>query len=154
MRKACCILALVFALAAGLLAYLFLWKGEVIPASDGRTAILLAPGERDLVLGEMRAFLAAMQQILAETAGGSVDGVVEVARSVGAAAQQGVPASLMGKLPGEFKLLGVDTHSQFDLLAVDAEQLGDPTHSLQQLAVLTRNCVACHAAYRIEVATP
>ena len=154
MHKACCILALVFALAAGLLAYLFLWKGEVIPASDGRTAILLAPGERDLVLGEMRAFLAAMQQILAETAGGSVDGVVEAARSVGAAAQKGVPASLMGKLPGEFKLWGFDTHSQFDLLAVDAEQLGDPTHSLQQLAVLTRNCVACHAAYRIDVATP
>lgn len=150
MRNSCCILALVFFVATGLLAYRILWQGEVVPASDGRTSILLSPGERDLVLGEMRAFLQATQQILSATSQGSMDGVVEAARGVGAVAQQGVPPSLMGKIPGEFKLLGFDTHSKFDLLAVDAEQLGDPTHSLQQLAELTRNCVACHAVYRIE----
>lgn len=154
MRKACCIFALVFALAAGLLGYLFLWQGEVVPASDGRTAILLAPGERDLVLAEMRAFLEAVQQILGAAGNGSVDGIPEAARKVGAAAQQGVPTSLMGKLPGEFKMLGFDTHGKFDLLAIDAEQLGDPAHSLQQLAELGRNCVACHAAYRIDAVTP
>lgn len=154
MRKSCCILALVFAVAAGLLAYRFLWRGEVVPASDGRIGILLSPGERDLVLAEMRAFLQATQQILAATSQGSTDGVAEAARKVGAGAQQAVPASLMGKIPGEFKMLGFDTHSKFDLLAVDAEQLGDPTQSLQQLAELTRNCVACHAAYRIETSGP
>jgi len=154
MRAFCCIAALVLAAITGALAYLFLWKGEVVPASDGRTAILLAPGERDLVLAEMRAFLQASQQILDAASRGAVDGIAESARSVGAAAQHGVPASLVGKLPAEFKMLGFDTHSQFDILAADAEQLGDPTHSLQQLADLMRNCVACHAAYRIDLTGP
>ncbi len=154
MSKSCCVLALVFALVAGLLGYRFLWRGEVVPGSHGRTSILLSPGERDLVLGEMRAFLQASQQILAVTSQGSMGGVVEAARAVGAAAQQGVPPSLIGKIPGEFKVLGFDTHTKFDLLAADAEQLGDPTHSLQQLAELTRNCVACHAVYRIDAAGP
>ena len=85
---------------------------------------------------------------------GAVDGIAESARSVGAAAQHGVPASLVGKLPAEFKMLGFDTHSQFDILAADAEKLGDPTHSLQQLAGLMRNCVACHAAYRSDLTGP
>lgn len=116
--------------------------------------ILLTPGERDLVLGEMRAFLQATQQILQAASQGSVDRVAEAARLVGATVQQGVPPSLMGKIPGEFKLLGHDTHRKFDLLAVDAEQMGDPTHSLQQLAELTGNCVACHAVYRIEANAP
>lgn len=154
MHKSCCFLALIFAVAAGLLAYRFLWRGEVVPATDGRTAILLTPGERDLVLGEMRDFLQATEQILAAASEGSMDGVAESARGVGATAQQGIPPSLMGKIPGEFKVLGFDTHSKFDLLAVDAEQLGDPTHSLQQLAELMRNCVACHATYRIDTTSP
>ncbi len=64
---------------------------------------------------------------------------------------QGVPGTLMGKLPLEFKKLGFDTHTRFDQLALDAEQLGDPGHSLTQLAELMQNCVACHAAYRFEV---
>ncbi|HID48188.1 MAG TPA: hypothetical protein EYP40_00985, partial [Chromatiales bacterium] len=40
---------------------------------------------------------------------------------------------------------------QFDQLALDAEQLGDPAHALAQLSTLMQNCVACHAVYRIEV---
>ena len=51
-------------------------------------------------------------------------------------------------------MLGFDTHRKFDTLALDAEQLGDPDHSLEQLAELMSNCVACHAAYRIDQAAP
>jgi hypothetical protein len=58
----------------------------------------------------------------------------------------------MGKLPLAFKQLGLETHSGFDALALDAEQLGDPAHTLTQLAGLLQNCVACHAAYRITTA--
>jgi len=154
MRALCCIAALILAATTGAFAYLFLWRGEVAPASDGRTAILLAPSERDLVLSEMRAFLQASRQILDAASRGAVDDIAEAARSVGATAQHAVPASLVGKLPAEFKMLGFDTHSQFDILAADAEKLGDPTHSLQQLAGLMRNCVACHAAYRIDLTGP
>ena len=154
MKRICWALALVFAATTSLLAYKFLWKGEVAPASDGRTAILLTPGERDLVLGEMRAFLQAVQVVLVSAGSGDLDAAVTAARGVGAAAQEEVPASLVGKLPGEFKVLGFDTHRKFDTLALDAEQLGDPEHTRGQLAELMSNCVACHAAYRIDVAAP
>jgi len=50
----------------------------------------------------------------------------------------------------EFKKLGCDTHTKFDALALDAEQLGNTKHTLEQLATLMNNCVACHAAYQIQ----
>jgi hypothetical protein len=153
MKQTCWVLALLFAVLAGGLAYQFLWRGAVVPASDGRAAIQLEPGERDLVLGEMRAFLVATQQILTIANRGTTEGIARAARAVGVAAQHDVPPSLMGKLPGEFKLLGFDTHSRFDQLALDAEQIDDPSHSLQQLAELLSNCIACHGAYRIDTPT-
>ncbi|EGV51363.1 hypothetical protein [Candidatus Endoriftia persephone] len=140
---------LLLLIAAG--AYKFLIQGSTVPASDGRVAIQLSTGERDLVLSEMRAFLASVQQITTGTANEEMARVAASARQVGLAAQQGVPGTLMGKLPLEFKKLGFDTHTRFDQLALDAEQLGDPGHSLTQLAELMQNCVACHAAYRFEV---
>ena len=66
----------------------------------------------------------------------------------------GVPASLMGKLPLGFKQLGFDTHSRFDQLALDAESLGDAGQSLAALGELMANCVACHAAFRIDAPQP
>ncbi len=50
-----------------------------------------------------------------------------------------------------FKKLGFDTHSKFDQLAMDAESFSDADHSLEQLATLLQNCVACHAVYRFEI---
>lgn len=150
MKKLC--LPLVGLLVAALLGmtYLFVWRGAVLPASDGRTAILLDAGERDLVLAEMRAFLESIQQISSAVAADDMPAIREAAQRVGAAAQQAVPATLVGKLPLEFKTLGFDTHQRFDQLALDAAELGDKTHALRQLSELMLNCVGCHAAYRID----
>jgi len=134
-----------------LMAYKFILSGDVAPSSDGRQALQLTAGERDLVLGEMRMFLSSVQSITAGLSKGDMPQVVNAARKVGAAAQQAVPASLVGKLPLSFKKLGFDTHKKFDLLALDAEALGDPQHSLQQLSELMNNCVACHASYRMDL---
>jgi len=147
------ILTLLFATSTPLLAYKFLWQGEAVPASDGRKAILLTPGERDLVLAEMRGFLQSVQEIVTAVQQQKVEAAAVAARRVGAAAQKGVPARLIGKLPGEFKMLGFDTHRQFDQLALDAEQLGDPDHTLEQLAALMGSCVGCHTAFRIDPVT-
>ena len=130
--------------------YKFIIAGSVVPAEDGREALLLEVGERDLVLSEMRVFLASVQAITDGLSNDDMEKVVEAARTVGAAAQQEVPASLIGKLPLSFKKLGFDTHRKFDILALDAEQLGDPEHTLKQLATLMNNCVACHAIYRFD----
>ncbi len=152
MCKLCWTIAFLLLLTVGGLAWKFIIHGETVAATDGRQALLLEPGERDLVLAEMRAFLTSVQRIVAGVQQEDMQEVAAAARAVGAAAQGEVPASLVRKLPLEFKQLGFDTHRQFDQLALDAEQLGDPGFALEQLAGLMRNCVACHAAYRIDAA--
>jgi mono/diheme cytochrome c family protein len=151
MGKALCfvvVLVLLAVIGAGV--YRFVLQGNTLPSADGRVAIVLEPGERDLVLAEMRAFLESVQGIVAGAAAGDMAAMARQARKVGAAAQAEVPGSLVGKLPLGFKRLGFDTHRRFDALAMDAESLGDAGHALEQLAELMQNCVACHAAYRLE----
>ncbi len=150
--RLCWTLVLILATALAATLYVFLIRGSTAPASDGRVAILLEPGERDLVLAEMRAFLQESQAMVQAGAKGDLPGLAAAARRVGVAAQHEVPASLIGKLPLEFKQLGFDTHARFDRLALDAESLGDAQQALAALGDLMANCVACHAAYRIDPA--
>ena len=149
MNKKCIAIVLILLAVIGGGAYKFLVQGSVTQSSDGRVAILLNPGERDMVLAEMRAFLDSVQQINAGIAADDMDKVVAAAQTVGRAAQGAVPASLVGKLPLEFKKLGFDTHSKFDQLAMNTTDLGDGGAALGELATLMQNCVACHAAYRL-----
>jgi len=144
------ILILLAIIAAG--GYKFILQGSTTEGSDGRSALLLSESERNLVLTEMRAFLTSVQQINHGLATNNMDQVVVAAKAVGKAAQGQVPGTLMGKLPLSFKKLGFDTHQKFDLLALDAESLGDVNQTLSQLSTLMQNCVACHEAYRIDVA--
>lgn len=148
--KLCWTISGVLILAIVAMGYKFMVVGSVVPATDGREAIVLEPAERDLVLSEMRMFLASVQRITQAATAEDMVAAAKAAREVGLAAQQAVPGSLMGKLPLAFKKLGFDTHSKFDALALDAEQLGDPKHALQQLSTLMNNCVACHSAYQIQ----
>lgn len=135
-------------------AYQFLIRGSTLKSSDGRIALKLDPGERDLVLTEMRGFLVSVQQIIKGASENDMQLVVEYAKKSGHAAQADVPASLMGKLPIEFKKLGIDTHTGFDQLALDTTQLGSAKQVLSQLSSLMNNCVSCHATYRIEPIPP
>jgi len=150
MCKLCSVLLLAALLVIGGMVYKFIISGETLIAEDGRQSLMLETGERDLVLTEMRMFLGAVQKIIHAANEDDAESVALAARAVGRAAQNDVPGSLMKKLPLEFKKLGFDTHSKFDQLAIDAEQFGDVTVSLQQLSVLMQNCVACHEAYRVD----
>lgn len=148
MCKFCCGLALLLAVLVAGMAYKFIVQGNVTATIDGRPAIELTIDERNVVLSEMRAFLASVQAITTAIVAEDMDAVATSARRVGMAAQVDVPGSLVGKLPLAFKKLGFDTHSRFDQLALDAESLGDPAHALKQLGELMGNCVACHAGYK------
>ncbi|MBI1424468.1 MAG: hypothetical protein GC149_13570 [Gammaproteobacteria bacterium] len=139
---------LVIIIVAGV--YKFMIAGSGLKSTDGRVTLQLEPGERDLVLTEMRGFLLSVQQIVKGASENDMKLVAEYARKAGRAAQADVPPSLMGKLPIEFKQLGFDTHSKFDQLAMDASELGDANHVLTELTTLMNNCVACHASYRID----
>ena len=150
MCKTCWLSVVILAVLLLGTVYKFVIEGSTRTSTDNRLAIQLTAGEKDLVLAEMRAFLASVQQITHGVSSKDMQLIATSARTVGLAAQQGMPGSLMGKLPLEFKQLGRNTHEQFDLLALDAEQLEDAEHSLSQLGALMQNCVACHATYRLE----
>ena len=71
----------------------------------------------------MREFLTSVQQITKGISENDMKLVVDYARKVGRAAQGEVPGTLMAKLPMQFKQLGFDTHTKFDQLAMDTEDL-------------------------------
>ena len=152
MSKICSvvIVLLLLVIAGGI--YKFIFQGSASEGTDGRMAIHLTSGERDLVLTEMRAFLESIQQVTKGITADDMKLVAEYARKSGKAAQGAVPGTLVGKLPIQFKKLGFDTHAKFDQLALDAEEFGDSEHALLQLSLLMENCVGCHAAYRFDIA--
>jgi len=152
MNKKCSgiVVLLLLVIAGGI--YKFIFQGSASEGTDGRMAIHLTSGERDLVLTEMRAFLESIQQVTKGTIADDMKLVAESARKSGKAAQGAVPGTLVGKLPVAFKKLGFDTHARFDQLALDAEEFGDNDHAMSQLSTLMENCVACHAAYRFDIA--
>lgn len=137
----------VLLLVIAAMAYKFIVAGSVEKAPDGRTAIVLEPGERAFVLREMRSFVAGLQQMTAALARDDMKAVAAAASGMGLHAAHSAPAAMVGKLPLEFKTLGFGVHRDFDALAADAASRGDPRHTLGQLASTLEKCVACHDAY-------
>jgi hypothetical protein len=120
--------------------------------ADPRKPMLLTAEEAFHVRLEMSVFLSSVQKIVTAAAHNDMQVVAAAAREAGMAAAHEVPAGLRQKLPLEFKQLGHATHTGFDDLARDAESMADANLALKQLGQVMRNCVSCHAAFRIEPA--
>ncbi len=134
-------------ITAGAAVWLFV-VGRTEPSTDGRRVVLLTPAERDLVLGEMRGLLQAVQGIVDGLARDDRAQVARAARSAGMASAADPSPALVGKLPLEFKRLGMSVHQGMDDLALAAEQ-GEPTSALlERLAGQLSTCAACHASWR------
>jgi hypothetical protein len=100
----------------------------------------------------MRLFIESMQTIAAGLADGNKAEAEEAAAARGLLRNQGDPAfpkSLGSKLPPEWKQIGGNTRRGFDTLAQDISSSGDMNVSMKQLGEVMKNCVACHASYRI-----
>jgi len=145
------IAALLLMIAA--MAYKFIVAGSTQTAADGRAAILLEPGERALILREMREFLTVLQRIDDALSRGDMQDVAKASRALGASKAHDVPAAMMGKLPLAFKTLALSVHSDFDTIAMDAEWTGLPKRTLAQLSEVMKKCTACHESYRLADAT-
>jgi len=141
------IAALLVVIAA--MAYKFIVAGSTEKGEDGRVAVVLEPGERALMLSEMRDFVAGLQALSDGLARDDMKAVAEAARRMGTARTHDVPAAMMGKLPLGFKSVAFGVHRDFDTIAADAEAGGSPKHTLAQLSDALRQCVACHAAYQV-----
>ena len=124
-------------------------QGNVAPSEDDRVAVNLSKDERNFVLAEMRKFLITTQAISEAITDKNLKYAASLASEVGIQADKNTPGSLLSKIPMAMKTLGLDTHQKFDQIASDAVKINDPLHSRKQLDVLIKNCIACHASFKI-----
>jgi hypothetical protein len=142
------VLWVVTAAAAGVLFF----RGSTAPSSDGRTAVLLAPTERDFVLGEMRNMLSSVQILTSALAEDDRAKASKAARAASTHDGHAPPLTLMAKLPMEFKQTGMAMHGGFGEIA-DAIDKGEAAPALYaRLADQLNACVGCHETYRIDPA--
>lgn len=120
-------------------------------AFERRAVLALTPDERAILLEEMHAFLAGVQKLTEALGRQDFPAAAQAARVLGPAMGHGVPATMRAKLPLEFRQLGASTHADFTQIAMDAEALGDVSHSLGQLSATLQKCVACHTTYQVRV---
>jgi cytochrome c556 len=113
---------------------------------------VLAPAERDLILGEMRMLLKAIHGVVAGLAGQDQEAgrkeMEQAARSAGMHMAEDVNPALMAKLPLPFKQMGMSIHHDMDLLADAIAQKEPQQQILQRLSNMTARCTACHDMYR------
>ncbi|MCK9380331.1 MAG: hypothetical protein M0P95_04595 [Sulfuritalea sp.] len=121
------------------------------PAADQRAPLVLLDAERHLVLEEMRNFLAVLQTITDALPREDMKEIASAARSMGSGAANQIPPVTVAKLPNEFQVLAGGVHTSFDLIALDAETLGDPKHTISQIGEMLQKCNACHGIYQIKV---
>ena len=126
--------------------------GDRAPTEDKRTALVWTQAERSFILVQMRKFLRGVQIITEALSRGDMKTVAQTARPMGAGHDMPVSLKVKGKLPPAFKQMSSGVHTAFDQIALDAEQLGDVSHTLTQLSGALQQCVACHETYRIAAA--
>jgi cytochrome c556 len=132
----------------------FFVQGWTTQGTDGRMAIVLAPTERDLILGEMRMLLKAVHGVVTGLTGQDQEAdraqIEQAARSAGMHMAEDVNPALMAKLPLPFKQMGMSIHKDMDALADAVVHKETPQQIIQRLSSLTARCTACHELYRFQ----
>jgi hypothetical protein len=130
----------------------FFVQGWTTQGRDGRMQIVLAPTERDLILGEMRILLKAVHGVVTGLAAQNQEAdraqIEQAARSAGMAMAADVNPALMAKLPLPFKQMGMSIHKDMDAIADAIVQKETPQQILQRLSSMTARCTTCHDLYR------
>ena len=141
--------AVLWMITVGVMVALFV-QGHTRPGTDGRTEIVLAPAERDLILTEMRQLLKAVHGVV--TVLGSPEQNLKAAegaaRTAGMAMAADVNPAVMLKLPLAFKQMGMSIHKDMDHLADGIAQGESSVQILNRLSSMTSRCTTCHDMYR------
>lgn len=128
----------------------FFVRGNTVSVPGERTAIVLQPAERELVLLEMRGLLTSVQGIVDGVNRNDMAQVAKAARASGMGSAADVNPALMAKLPLSFKQLGMSVHHAMDDIAA-AAAAGKPANEvLGMLGNTLSNCVACHSAWQLK----
>jgi hypothetical protein len=148
-NKLASIALMLWVITIGVFAWFFI-RGNTAAGTDGRTAIVLQTGERDLVLSEMRGLLSAIQGVLEGANQGDMQHIIKASRAAGMAGAADVNPALMAKLPMEFKSLGMSVHHDMDEMAKAAEGGVTAPEILKMAANTLTKCVACHSAWQLK----
>ena len=132
----------------GALGFFFV-RGWTSETSDQRTAIHLAPAERDLVLSEMRQLLQSVHNLITGLSAGDPKIMEQAARASGMGMAADVNPIIMAKLPLAFKQQGMSVHRDFDALADNIAHGADQATVLREFTGITARCVGCHTSYRL-----
>jgi len=151
-RRLCTLMVVLWIISAAGLGWVFI-KGWTTKGSDGRTEIILAPSERDLVLTQMRQFLQAIQAVLADLGTSDLHQKFQAgetaARKVGLGMDEDIDPALLAKIPLAFKQMGMSVHHEFDRLADGIAQGETAAQIIRRLSTITSQCTACHEMYRL-----
>jgi cytochrome c556 len=138
----------------GVAGWLFV-QGWTTEGTDGRTQIVLATAERDLILSEMRMLLKAVHGVVTGLASQDQEAgrsqMEQAARSAGMGMAEDVNPALMAKLPLPFKQMGMSIHEDMDALADAIARKETQQQILQRLSSMTARCTICHDMYRFGV---
>ncbi len=148
-NKIASIALLLWVASIAIFAWFFI-RGNTTAGADGRTAVVLQPAERDLVLAEMRGMLSSIQGILEGANQGDARRIIQASRAAGMAAAADVNPALMAKLPLEFKTLGMSVHHDMDEITKAAEGGAPMPEILKMTSSALTKCVACHSAWQIK----
>ena len=123
--------------------------GSVERSTDNRQAVNLTRAEKDLVLGEMRHILKALNGTLKALGNNDFKEAAISLESAGMKMAVDVNPGLMGKLPLEFKSYGMGLHQEFDNIAIAVRNGMSKDETIKKLGDLTNRCVVCHSNYRL-----
>ena len=155
MKRNVCLVAVALWVVLLVVTGWFFVKGWTTKGSDGRTEILLAPVERDLILAEMRQLLKAVHAVVTGVAGPDQPAdrqqIEQAARAAGMGMAVDVNPAIMAKLPLPFKQMGMSIHHDMDGLADAIIQKESSQQILQRLSSMTARCTTCHDLYRFGV---
>lgn len=117
---------------------------------DTRQLVELPPPMQTHMLGNMRDHLATLNEIATALATRDFDRVAQAAEQrLGVSSLAAHGAEHMAPyMPKPMQALGTEMHRAATRLALAAQER-DLDKSLTELAAVTRQCVACHSAYRI-----
>ncbi len=125
------------------------------PAADARHAVDFPEPMRTHTLANMRDHLLALQEIQQALADGAFDRAAGVAeRRLGMTSLASHDAEHVAKvMPAGMQAIGSEMHRAASRFAVEAANVGATGNmkpALAALARVTRQCVACHAGYRMK----
>jgi hypothetical protein len=155
MKRSLCIVAIALWIVIVAPAGWLFAQGGTTQGTDGRTVLVLAPAERDVILGEMRMLLKAVHGVVTGLAGQNQEAdrkqIEQAARSAGMGMAEDMNPALSAKLPLPFKQMGMSIHRDMDALADAIVNKETPQQILQRLSSMTSRCTTCHDMYRFGV---